>query len=216
MTLNLTQFYVEVAGQYTDGELRVYRQHASVLTLGEAPTGNTFNESINETLSLVDTVSNSLIHNVYDTLNITDNATVPVTHLITDTLNLSDSFTSLWLHNISVEDPISFTQSLQKALPASANNVLALSDADMYAQLILEDRKIVSNTLNFVQTTLTLSSIQMSDTLNFQQTVNVYNSSRPVFASNHVFFRQQMPTPFRMWIADEIALPSSNSDFEHH
>lgn len=211
MTLNLTQFYVEIAGQYTDGELRVYRQHAAVLGQGQV-VGNTFCESVSDTLNFTSNFSPKWIYSqsLADDVGLTDDGTfVPLPTKGVDTLNFVQTVTFIREFSVAFADTLNFVQSAQKALPVSANDTLALEDTDFtYHQLIIQDRKLASSTLNFQQTVFTLSSLDLYNTLNFQQTVNVYNSSKPVWASNHIFFYEWMPTTHRKWIDDTLDLTS--------
>lgn len=204
MSLFLTKYNLEVGGQYTDGEVRVYRQYVSVLTQGNA-SANTVNASANNTLAFTQTATAGRGFSVADTLNLTDEAVRETIFEIDDTLNLSEAFVFSWVHNVSVDDTLVFSQSLIKPVPVSAENTLLFSE-DWIDEYILEDRKLASDTLNFVQTVQTLSGIDVTDTLNLSDTVAVYNSSRPVSASNHMFLQQSMPTPHRLWIEDTLEL----------
>lgn len=207
MTIRLSQQYVDVAGTFTDGELRVHRQYISVLTQGVAGTTD-IPVSANNTLNLTDNTVGQRVLNVLDTLNITDNAVyVPLVQL-QDTLNLTDNVTLVRDFGVSFSDSLNLSDSAQKAVPVSANNTLAFNDTDYSWQfLIIEDRKIAYDTLNFQQTVFTLSSIDLSNTLNFQQTVNGYNTSRRVSASNHIFFQQaRLPQNHRVWVEDPVGI----------
>jgi hypothetical protein len=204
MSLFLTKYNAMVGGKYTDGEVRVYRQYVSVLTQGV--TANNVTGNANNTLTLTDSAAWARGLSVSDTLNLSDSAAWIAEIGVTDTLALVDGFVAEWIHNVSVEDTLNLQDVGAKgATFASASNVLGLSDYFL-EEYIVEDRKLASNTLSFSQTVLTLSSIQLSHTLNLTQTATVYNTSRRVSASDHLFLYEYLPTTHRQWIEDDLTL----------
>lgn len=204
MTIRLSQQYVDVAGTYTDGELRVYRQYASVLTQGTAPTGNTFNETVNQSVNLSDSLSSEYVYGVYDDLGLSDAVVGLVPANLQSPMSLTDNATVVVDYVRSVDDMLSFVDAAARVKYGIASDTLTFIDAE-FDELILEDRKLAENTLVFTQTVQTLSSIDIEDTLEFTETVNVYNTSKPAFASNHIFFQETLPTTHRHWIEDELA-----------
>lgn len=212
MTLNLTQFYVEIAGQYTDGELRVYRQHVAVLGQGEV-AGNTFCESVSDTLNFTSNFSPKLVFSqvIADDLGLTDTAAfVPFPARCADTLNFVQTVGLVRDFSAAFTDTLTLTQTAQKAVPASANDTLNLTDngPGTWHFLSVEDRKIVYNTLNFQQTLFSLSSLEVYNTLNFQQTVVSRNSTIREDLFQHIFFYHYTPTTHRKWIDDTLNLTS--------
>jgi hypothetical protein len=183
MTINLTNYYVEVAGQNTDGELRVYRQSIDVLYLPNTDLIGT----ANNTLNFVQTGlgANGINKSLVDTLNFIDWPTRVIYASANNTLTL--------VHSPS------------KAIPVSANNTLNIADTEFEFNYV-DDRKIPYNTLNLVQTVQTLSGIAISDTLNFQQSVTVTTTIIYVSVSDWLHLFHHTPTTHRHWFTDDLAL----------
>lgn len=185
-TLSLTKHFVEVAGQFTDGELRVVRQYISVLTQGVAET--THNESVNNTLALTDSAT-------FD----------PLPSRTSDDLGITDSLFLNRISNFHISDDLGLTDSVIRIKYASANNTLNLTDEDFSYFNYIWDRKPVSNTLNFVQEVQTLSTLSLDSTLNFVQTLTARNSTIHAGASNHIFLYQYVPKQQHVWLESTLA-----------
>ena len=186
MTITVTRQYIEVAGRYTDGEARVYRQYASVLTQGSA--GATLNESASDTLNLTQNVLGYAAKNVSDVLVFTQNA-----------------FREPSIFVRSFTDTLNFVHNGTKDVPGIASNTLSFSELEFEFNYV-GDREIPYNTLNLIQTVLTLSGIAIENTLNFQHTVNVVNTSVYAFASDWLHLFQHTPMTHRAWFTDDLAL----------
>ena len=81
MTIKLTKYYVEVAGQNTDGVVKVFRQYVDVLYLPS--TGNTWNEDGTDTLNLAHTAVANSVKNLTDTLDFQQTAVKASSNYVT-------------------------------------------------------------------------------------------------------------------------------------
>lgn len=204
MSLFLTKYNVEVGGKYTDGEVRVYRQYMSVLTQGNA-SANLLEGSANNTLSFTDSAAVSKWYGLSDTLNLTDNVTyVPLT-LVDDTLGITDSFTAQWVHNVAIEDTLNLQQVAQKCVFADATDTIEFAELFDY-QYILEDRKLVDDTLNFTQTLTSLSSLDASNQLAFTQNTEARNTTIRADVEQFFGIYDSTSTPYRMWVSDTLGI----------
>jgi hypothetical protein len=105
----------------------------------------------------------------------------------------------------SLSDALTLIDVGTKDISANASSTLNFVETEFEFNYV-GDRQIPYNTLNLVQTVLTLSSVDLSNTLNLQQTVNVYNSSIYAFASDWLHLFHHTPMTHRHWFTDDLAL----------
>jgi hypothetical protein len=204
-TLSLTKQFVEVAGQRTDGELRVLRQYISVLTQSGAPA---LEESANNTINFVEVVHGWIEDRAFSSsMNLTDDATATIFNEnqdVADTLNLTHTAIGARDIPLGVSHTISFVSNGGRSLTWPADTALSLSHIIVEFNYVA-DRAPVGNTLNLTQTVLTLSSVPVAHDLGLTQTLVVQSPFKPM-VNDWLGLSQHVSTPYHMFVEDELAL----------
>lgn len=184
--MRLTNLYVEAAGHLSGNQLRVNQQYLSVLFYPTPPEEES----------------------VTDNMTITDSATVQsiVNRSVADSLGVSDSVVVTGDRNVSVADTLSLVQVAQRAQLVEASSNLGLVDYVGYFNYI-DDKKHTGDTLNLIQSVISLSAVPAEHTLNLVSTANGYGPYR-LLVTHFLGLAQRLPTPFFIDVSHDLGLSS--------
>ena len=187
--VRIAQHYVQVVGtrNQTDAELRVRRLYADVLVsnIGSGPV--THEKTVNQDLGLTDIATGFA-------------GEQPTS----STLTLSDVAYAVRDIPLEASSTLVFVSLGGRTLAEDASNNLDLSEL-MLGFNFVGDRKPAGNTLNFIQTVTSLSSLDGAHDLGLVQTVEVRGPYKPVI-QHSLTLSHHTSTPFRFFMEQSLGL----------
>lgn len=205
--LKLSQFNAQVVKDPPQtGHIKVGRLWAEVLISGVATT-NTFNESINDVMTLNSSVSlaRSFSDSANNTINLTQNVTYKFDREeVADTLNITHSAVAVREIPLGVSSTISLISLGGRSLTYGATQNLGLVST-VNGFNYVADRAPAGNILTLTQCVEVQGSKVVEHALGLTQTVNVQYPYR-LSVVTPLTIAQHTSTPYHMWVEDTVGL----------